>query len=168
MIYVIPVVLCLIFAVGAARKVKLYDSFVAGVKEAVGLSIRLLPYLAVVFMAMELMRASGLSAMLGKFVSPLFSLLGIPNELAELLILRPLSGSGSLAVLEGIYEQYGVDSYISRSASVIMGSSDTVLLYIAAVYFSGYKENGTRAAVPIALVVTFLGAITACLVCRFL
>lgn len=167
MIYVIPVVLCLIFAVGAARKVKLYDSFVAGVKEAVGLSIRLLPYLAVVFMAMELMRASGLSAMLGKFVSPLFSLLGIPNELVELLILRPLSGSGSLAVLEGIYEQYGVDSYISRSASVIMGSSDTVL-YIAAVYFSGYKENGTRAAVPIALVVTFLGAITACLVCRFL
>ena len=70
MIYVIPVVLCLIFAVGAARKVKLYDSFVAGVKEAVGLSIRLLPYLAVVFMAMELMRASGLSAMLGKAVSP--------------------------------------------------------------------------------------------------
>ena len=70
-------------------------------------------------------------------------------------------------MLEGIYEQFGVDSYISRSASVIMGSSDTVL-YIAAVYFSGYKENGTRAAVPIALVVTFLGAITACLVCRFL
>lgn len=167
MIYVIPVVLCLIFAVGAARKVKLYDSFVAGVKEAVGLSIRLLPYLAVVFMAMELMRASGLSAMLGKAVSPVFSLLGIPDELVELLILRPLSGSGSLAVLEGIYEQYGVDSYISRSASVIMGSSDTVL-YIAAVYFSGYKENGTRAAIPIALAVTFLGAIAACLVCRFI
>lgn len=167
MIYVVPVVLCLIFAIGVARKVKLYDSFVAGVKEAVGLSIRLLPYLAVVFMAMELMRASGLSAMLGKLVSPLFSLLGIPKELAELLILRPLSGSGSLAVLESIFIEYGVDSYISRSASVIMGSSDTVL-YIAAVYFSGYKENGTRAAVPIALAVTFLGAIAACLVCRFI
>ena len=91
MIYVIPVVLCLIFAVGAARKVKLYDSFVAGVKEAVGLSIRLLPYLAVVFMAMELMRASGLSAMLGKFVSPLFSLLGIPNELATCRTAYPAS-----------------------------------------------------------------------------
>lgn len=167
MIYVVPVILCLVFAIGAARKVKLYDSFVAGVKEAVGLSIRLLPYLAVVFMAMELMRASGLSAMLGKFVSPIFSLLGIPKELAELLILRPLSGSGSLAVLENIYLEYGVDSYIARSASVIMGSSDTVL-YIAAVYFSGCKENGSRAAVPIALAVTFLGAIAACFVCRFI
>ena len=118
-------------------------------------------------MMINCIRTGDRMAMLGKFVSPLFSLLGIPNELAELLILRPLSGSGSLAVLEGIYEQYGVDSYISRSASVIMGSSDTVL-YIAAVYFSGYKENGTRAAVPIALAVTFLGAIAACLVCRFL
>lgn len=191
MIYVVPVIALAAFMIGAIKKVNVYDSFVAGVREAVGLTVSLIPYIAAVFMMMELMRQSGLSAYIGKALSPLFSLLGLPTELSELIILRPLTGSGSLAVLEDIFSRYGADSYISRTASVIMGSTDTVM-YVAAVYFSGVgfksgkspvkanfvskdtdlikseEKRSVNQAVVIALAASFFGAVCSALICRFI
>lgn len=167
MIYFVPALTLAVFVFGAIKKVNVYDSFTEGIKEAVGLTIKLIPYLATVFMLMELMRSSGLSAFIGRTLSPAFQLLGIPKELSELIILRPLTGSGSLAVLQNIYLEHGVDSYISRTASVIMGSTDTVM-YIAAVYFSGTRESSSGKAVGIALAASFIGAISAALICRIM
>ena len=167
MIYFVPALTLAIFVFGAIKKVNVYDSFTEGIREAVGLTIKLVPYLAAVFMLMELMRSSGLSAFVGRALSPVFQLLGIPSELSELIILRPLTGSGSLAVLQSIYTEYGVDSYISRTASVIMGSTDTVM-NIAAVYFSGTTHAASGKAVAIALAASLLGAVTAALICRIM
>lgn len=149
------------------KKIPVYDSFVEGTKEALNLVVSILPYLATILLSIELMRISGLSAMLGKAVSPIFGLLGIPSQLCELLILRPLSGSGSLSLLETIYKEYGVDSYISRCASVIMGCSDTIL-YVVAVYFSTSKDKKSGLAIPISVFATFIGSIVSCAICRFL
>lgn len=167
MIYVVPALTLAVFVFGAVKKVNVYDSFTEGIREAVGLTIKLIPYLATVFMLMELMRISGFSAFIGRALSPVFQLLGIPNELSELIILRPLTGSGSIAVLQSIYSEYGVDSYISRTASVIMGSTDTVM-YIAAVYFSGTTTKASGKAVAIALTASLVGAVTAALICRIM
>jgi spore maturation protein B len=159
--------LLITFVVAFIKKVNLFESFTAGIKEALSLVISLLPYLGAIFVAMELMRASGLSDMLAKAASPLFGWLGVPVEIAELVIMRPLSGSGSLAVLETIFATYGVDSYPARVASVIMGSTDTVL-YVVAVYFSTSKDKRTGAAIPVALVASFLGVILSAHLCRWI
>ena len=114
---------------------------------------------------MEIFRASGLSVKLSELLAIPLSYIGIPKELCELLILRPLSGSGSLAVVEKIFSEYGVDSYVARSASVIMASNDTIF-YIAAVYLSSCKDKSAGAAIAISLVSSLMGAICACLLCR--
>src|SRR5690554_2156186 len=164
---IIPFLLLITLLYALIKNIPVYDSFVEGAKEAITLVVKILPYIAVIMLAIELMQISGLSRILGKAVSPVFGFLGIPTELSELLILRPLSGSGSLSLLEKIYEDYGVDSYVARCASVIMGCSDTIL-YIVAVYFSTSKDKKSGLAIPISLAATFLGAILSCALCRIL
>ena len=92
--------------------------------------------------------------------------LGIPPELTELIVVRPMSGSGSLGLLSEIYARYGADSYAARSASVIVGSSETVF-YVAALYGGG-RVKRYRGAIAIALVATFAGTVISCLLCRLM
>ena len=118
-----------------------------------------------IFVIIELFRASGISAYLQKIISPVFTIFGIPSELCELIVLKPFSGSGSLALLSDIFTHYGVDSYIGRCASVIISSSETVF-YVTSVYFSKTKVKNLGYAIPLALFVTFLSSILACLFCK--
>ncbi len=165
--YVIPAILLATFILAVVKKVNLFESFIEGFKEALALMMTLVPYLVAIFVALELMHISGLSAMIAGLLSPLFSLLGIPIELAELIVLRPLSGSGSLASLQYIYETYGVDSYVSCVASAIMGGTDTIL-YITAVYFSTSKDKRSGLAIPISLFASLIGTIAACIICKYI
>ena len=165
--YVIPVIILVTFIIGLIKKVSVYDSFVEGGKEAGRLLISLTPYLTSIFVMMEVFEASGLNFYISKYLGYFFTFFGIPSELSELVIIRPLSGSGSLGILEEILQKYGADSYIGRCASVIGGASDTVF-YIAAVYLSECKEKTAPLAVPIALFSTFIGNIAACFLCRFM
>lgn len=164
---IIPILLLITLLIALLNNIKVYDSFVEGIIEAFNLVISILPYLASIFLAIELMRASGLSKLIGDFVAPVFKVFGIPKELCELLVLRPLSGSGSLSLLETIFQDYGVDSYISRCASVIMGCSDTIF-YIVAIYFSTSKNKKTGLAIPISILASIIGAIIACAICRIM
>ncbi|MCL2630205.1 MAG: spore maturation protein [Firmicutes bacterium] len=162
--YIIPIFILITLIIAVIKKVNVFNSFAEGMKEAIKLTVNILPYLASVFILVELMRASGLSLMIGKAVAPALTFLGIPKELAELLILRPLSGSGSLVFLESLYSTYGVDSYPARVASVIMGATDTIL-YISAVYLSTSKEKRSGLAIPISLIASFVGVILASWLC---
>lgn len=165
--YVVPAVLLATFIAAAVKRIKVYESFLKGIQESLALVIQLLPYLASIFMLIEIFRISGLSKILSDFLAVPFSYLGIPKELIELLILRPLSGTGSLALVETIFTQYGVDSYIARCASVIMASNDTIF-YVVAVYFSAAKDKKSGAAIPISIISSFLGAVLTCFLCRFM
>lgn len=164
--YFIPALLLITFVAGIVKKVNLFDSFTDGIKEATSLTLNLIPYLVAVFIIMYMMRESELTTHLAKLINPLFSYLGIPNEVTELIILRPLSGSGSLVVLENIYTQYGVDSYVARVASVMMASTDT-LFYVVATYLSTSKDKSTSYAIPISLFTSFLGVILASILCKY-
>ena len=165
--YLVPAILLSSFILSAIKRVNFLDSLTEGIKEALTLTIKLIPNLIAVFIAISLMQRSGVSKMLTNLVAPAFSYLGIPKELLELIILRPLSGSGSLALLESIYLTHGVDSYLSVSASIIMGSTETIF-YVVGVYFSMEKDKKTGLAIPIALFSSFIGTLLACALARII
>lgn len=163
--YVVPILLIAVFVVGLAKRVNVYDSFVLGAKKSFDLSISIFPYLAAIFIMVNALHESGLDVYVTRFFAPPFELLGVPREVVQLMLLRPFSGSGSLAILTDVYNSYGVDSYVGRCASVIMGSSETVF-YVASVYFAGTRVKRTGWAIPIALFCNLLGGVAACLLCK--
>ncbi len=164
-VYIIPVLILFLSVYARFKGVKLYDAITEGIKGAIPLSISLFPYLAAIFIMTELFEVSGLSSMLNNLLSPVWNIFGIPQELGELILIKPFSGSGSLAVLSDIYAEYGADSYISRCASVIFGSSETVF-YVSAVYFAGCKNKKLFMPIVISLFATLVSTIFACLICR--
>ena len=165
--YIIPFFIITILILGFIKKVPVFDSFCEGCKESLELVFSIFPFICSILIAVELFSLSGLNSYLSHFLEPLFRVLGIPSELCELLVIRPLSGNGSLAMLEKIFKTYGADSYISRCAAVIVGASETVF-YISTVYFSTTKVKKLRYAIPISLFACYAGAIISCLLCRFI
>lgn len=167
MALIIPAIFIFVFLFAAIKRVNVYSSFTDGIKEAASFTLSLLPCLAAVFMMCALFEASGLSAFLTNLLSPVFGFLGIPKELTKLILIKPFSGSGSLAYLNEIISSYGADSYIARCACVCFGSSETVF-YISAVYFANLKVKRLALPVICVLIATFISTIIACLVCRVL
>lgn len=164
---IIPLLFLLVFGYALFKKVKLYDSFTEGVKEAIPLALSLFPYLAAILMLSELFERSGLSRILTDFVSPAFRFFGIPPEISKLVLMKPFSGSGSTALLSEIFAAYGADSYIARCGAVAYGSSETVF-YISAVYFAGAKKKKLALPILISLVANFFSVVFGCFLCRFL
>ncbi len=165
--YILPILFIGLFVFCLIKKINTYDTFVEGAKGAIKLVVSIFPYIATIMIAVTLLRVSGITLFLSNIISPLFSVLGIPKELCELIILRPFTGSGSLALLNDIYIQYGVDSYISRCASVILGCSETIF-YVTTIYLSQTKVKKLLYAIPVALIATFFGAIASCLLCKIM
>lgn len=165
--FIFPLIFLSILIYCIAKKVNPYKAFMNGAKEAIGLACRVLPSLAAIFVAIELMKISGLGVLLAKSLAPVLGVFGIPKELSLLIFIKPFSGSSCVAILSDIFSTYGVDSYIAKAASVIMSSSDT-LFYIVAVYFTGTKVKRFLFAIPVALFANLCGSIMACLLCRIL
>lgn len=166
-VYFIPIFFCLIFVYAIIKKVKPYDAFTDGTKQAIPFALSVFPYLVTIFILTELFEASGLSALLTRLLTPFFNFLGIPTELSKLVLIKPFSGSGALALLSEIFTEYGVDSYLSRCACVIYGSSETVF-YVAAVYFAGNKKRNLTAPIIISLIASFCSCVFACFICKIL
>lgn len=163
--YFIPLFIIIVFAFAFIKKVKPYDTFTDGVKSAVPFAVNIFPYLVSIFVLTEIFEVSGLSEMFSRFLSPVFGFLGIPTELTKLVLIKPFSGSGSLATLSEIFNSYGADSYIARCACVIYGSSETVF-YVASVYFANAKTKKLFKPIVISLVASFCSCVFACLICR--
>lgn len=163
--YIVPSFIIFIILYSMFKKNNTYQSFVFGAKTSFDLILSTFPYLVAIFIAVELFSVSGLSAALANFLSPMFGFVGIPPELSELVLLKPFTGSGSLAVLENIFLRYGVDSYIARAGCAIAGCSEAVF-FVSAVYFSKTKVKKFSYAIPVAIFANFLGAIAACFICK--
>ena len=165
--YIIPIFLLILLVYAYFKKINAYDAFARGARESVDVCVNIFPYLVAIFLAVELFKLSGLAGAISKFLAPFFQFLGMPSELAEFLVLRPFSGSGSLAYLSEIFSTFGPDSYVAKCASVIMSCSETTF-YIVAIYFSTVKIKKLRYTIPVSLLATFLGSIVACLICRIM
>lgn len=148
--WILPLLLSGAALWGARRRVDVYDALVTGGKSGLQVAVSILPALATLLTAVYMLRASGAMDALAAALAPVLGLLGIPPETAALLLVRPVSGSGALAVGSQIMEQYGPDSAVGRTAAVMLGCSETTF-YTVAVYFGAAGIRRTRYTIPAAL-----------------
>lgn len=130
----IPLLVLVIVIYAAYKKINVYDSFVEGSKEGFSMVLNMFPPLLAMIFGINIFTNSGLIDELFTFLKPLFFVLNIPLEILPIAVMRPLSGSFGLALLNDMFSSYGPDNFLSIMASIIQGSSDTTL-YIITLYF---------------------------------
>ena len=147
---VVPVLLCFTACYALGKRVDVYTALTRGAEEGLNVLVHILPSLIALLTAVYMFRASGAMEYLGALLAPALERVGIPPEVAPLLFIRPISGSGALAVGSEIMDSYDVDSYVGRVAAVMLGSSETTF-YTVAVYYGAAGITKTRYTIPAAL-----------------
>jgi spore maturation protein SpmA len=161
----IPFLLSAIPLFAMLRRVKVYEEFVDGAKEGFDVAIRIIPYLVAMLVAVGMFRAAGGIDMLSKVLSPVLNAIGFPTDLLPMVLVRPLSGSGSLGFFTELVKQFGPDSLIARMAGTIYGSTETTF-YVLAVYFGSVAIKRTRHALLAGLTADCVSVIVAVTVCK--
>ncbi|HQA47439.1 MAG TPA: spore maturation protein [Bacillota bacterium] len=165
--FAVPLVVAFILVHGYIKGVKVYEVFVEGAAEGIKTSLRILPYLIAILMAIGVFRSSGAMDILLALLKVPARLLGIPAEVMPLVLIRPLSGSGALGVLSEILNTYGPDSFAGRVAATMMGSTETIF-YTITVYFGAVGIKDTRHVLPAALVADLAGVIASVVICSII
>ncbi len=165
--WAIPVFLLGIPVFGAFKKVKVYESFVAGAKEGFNVGVRIIPYLVAILVAVGMLRSAGAIDLLARWLDPLLRWVGMPAEILPLAIMRPLSGSGSLGIVTELIKTHGPDSFLGRLAATAYASTETTF-YVIAVYFGSVGVKKARHAVASGLVADIVSLFAALIVCRFM
>lgn len=163
----VPTVILLIIIYGVIEKNKVYDTFLEGAKEGLEVVINIFPTLIGIFLAVGALRSSGILDLIINIIKPFINLLNIPAEIMPLAILRPISGSASMAVATDIISKYGVDNLIGLIASTIMGSTETTF-YTIALYTSSVGIKKTRFVLIAALTADIVGMLTSVAICRIM
>ena len=153
---VIPLLLAGVAVYGMGRRVDVYSALTHGAEEGLTVLLRIVPALVGLLTAVSMFRASGAMEWFSGLCAPVLELLGIPPETAPLMLVRPVSGSGALAVASDLLATYGPDSYVGRVAAVMLGSTETTF-YTIAVYFGSAGIIRTRHTVPAALAADLTG-----------
>ena len=134
-----------------------YGAFLRGAGEGLQTALGLIPAVTAMTLMLSLMTTGGLTVIFTRLLSPLTDLLGLPQEVTPILILRPLTGSGSLTALQEVFDRCGVDSRAGKVASVLMGSSETIF-YTLTVYLGATDVRRAPLAVPVSLISYLAGA----------
>lgn len=158
-IYCIPLTIFIILFFGLVNKIPLFDIFIDGAKEGAKSCISIMPSLIGLITAISMLKASGALDVFTNFMVPIVNFLHIPPEVIPIALLRPISGSGSIALLDNMMHTYGADSVQGKIASLIMGGTETTF-YTLTVYFGVVGIKNTKYTVYCALIgdifVTFL------------
>ena len=162
---IIPLLLAVVAIYGMGKQVDVYGALTHGAEEGLSVLLRIAPALVGLLTAVSMFRASGAMEWLSTLCAPLLEAVGIPPETAPLMLVRPVSGSGALAVASELIATYGPDSYISRVAAVMLGSTETTF-YTIAVYFGSAGIRRTRHTIPAALAADLTGFFASALAVR--
>ena len=162
---VIPVLLAAVAVYGMGKRVDVYSALTHGTEEGLTVLLRIIPALVGLLTAVSMFRASGAMEWLSRLCAPVLNCVGIPPELMPLMLIRPVSGSGALAVARDVITAHGPDSYAGRVAAVMLGSTETTF-YTIAVYFGSAGIHRTRHAVPAALTADLTGFLASALAVR--
>lgn len=152
----IPILMLLALCAAAWKRLPMYDLFVEGAKSGLQTAVQILPNLAAMLCAIQLMQSSGLMDALCGLCAPLLQKIGLPAQTAPLVLIRPLSGSGALAMLKDLLDRYGADSRAGLIACTIMGSNETIF-YTVCVYMSAVGQKNTGYAIPCSLLGALAG-----------
>lgn len=160
---IIPIIISLVLFIGLKEKKKVYDIFIEGAKEGIKITLRLFPTMVGIFLAIYMLRSSGLIDFLVNVFSNVTKIFSIPSEILPLIIIEPISGSGSMAIATEIMTKFGPDSNIGMIAATIMASSETTF-YVIALYMSQAKVKNSRKVILPALLADFASIISAIII----
>lgn len=163
----IPFLLSAFPLYAALRRVKVYEEFVDGAKEGFEVAVRIIPFLVAILVAIGMFRAAGGIDVLSNALAPAMRVLSFPPDLLPLVLMRPLSGSGTLGIFTELVKSFGPDSLIARTAGTIFGSTETTF-YVLAVYFGSVAVKRTRYAVLAGLTGDLVGVVASVIVCRMM
>lgn len=163
---IIPLFILFTVLYGTWKKVRVYDSFVAGAKEGPAIILNIFPYLLTIFVAIKGFQASGAFDYVRDAFYSVFAFLGIPIEAVSMALIKPLSGSASTALFADIIKTTGPNSLAAQMCAVIMGSAETTF-YVLAVYLGSVSIRKTRYLVPVCLIADSIGIVVAISVARF-
>lgn len=165
--YLIPLLLAGAALYALCRRVDVFSALTTGAGEGLSVVLRILPPLVALLTAVYMLRASGALELLTELLTPVLTFLGIPPETVGLLLIRPVSGSGALAVGSDIMQTYDPDSTIGRTAAVMLGSTETTF-YTVAVYYGAAGIRRTRHTIPAALAADIAGFLAAAWTVRWM
>ena len=165
--YLIPLLLAGAALYALCRRVDVFSALTTGAGEGLSVVLRILPPLVALLTAVYMLRASGALELLTELLTPVLTFVGIPPETVGLLLIRPVSGSGALAVGSDIMQTYGPDSTIGRTAAVMLGSTETTF-YTVAVYYGAAGIRRTRHTIPAALAADIAGFLAAAWTVRWM
>lgn len=164
---VLPLIIFSVIAYGLMQKINVFESFTVGAKDGIETTVRILPSLIGLITAISMLKASGALDALCNFLAPALDLVGYPKELVPLSIMRPISGSGALAIINDIIKTHGADSFIGRCASVMAGSTETTF-YTLAVYLGSVGISNSRYTVKSSLCADLTAMIASVLLVKLL
>ena len=163
----VPATILIIIVYGLIEKQQVFDVFLVGAKEGLQIVVNIFPTLLGLFLSITVLRESGIIDAITNIAMPFLNLLKFPSEILPLALLRPISGSASMAVATDIMSKYGVDSLIGLMTSTIMGSTETTL-YTIDLYTSAVKIRKTRFVLYAALLADFVGMLTSVIFWRIM
>lgn len=165
--FIIPSIVILILIYGLYKKVDIYDTFLEGVKEGLNMALKIFPTMFAMVISVDILVKSNIIRDISNLVEPCLQLIRFPKELLSLAIMRPISGSSSLILMNDILRIHGPDSYIGRIASVLQGSTDTTI-YILSLYFSAIGIKKIKYSLIVGLLADLCAVILSILVIRFM
>jgi spore maturation protein SpmB len=163
-VWLFPLLLAALLLAGVAGRVPVYESAIEGAREGLQVAARIVPYLVAILVAVAMFRASGALDLLIQVLDPVTSAFGFPAEALPMALLRPLSGSGSFAVMSEILKTHGPDSFVGLLTSTLQGSTETTF-YVLALYLGAARVRDGRHALAACLIgdlAGFAGATAAC------
>lgn len=162
-----PIIILLIVLFAVIEKNNVFDTFIVGAKEGLEIVLKIFPTLVGLFVAIGLLRSSGILELMVNIIKPIIVVFKVPGEIMPLAMLRPISGSSSIAVATDIMKKYGVDSQVGLIASTIMGSTETTL-YTIAIYTGSVGIKNTKFVLWAALTADLVGIIASVTIWNFL
>lgn len=164
---ILPILVLIIIIYGFYKKVPLYDLFTKGAKEGLITSFNIFPYILGMILSINILLKSNILSSILSIINPLLKLISFPVEVLPLAILRPISGTATLAVLNDILINYGPDSFIGLLASTMQGSTDTTL-YVITLYFGSVNIIKSRYALKVGLFADFMGILSSFILVKLL
>ena len=163
----IPFIVLVVLIYGFYKKVDIYDVFLLGVHEGLEVALKIFPVIFSMMISINVLLKSNIISDIVNNLEPVLMVLGYPKDLLPLAILRPISSSSSLVIMNDIFKIHGVDSFIGRVASVLQGSTDTTI-YILGLYFSSIKIKKIRYALIVGLLADLMAVIFSIMVVSWL
>lgn len=160
---IIPFLVLIVILYGLYKKVNIYDEFLDGASESFGMTLKIFPCILSMILGVNIFLKSGILNALYDLIEPFFNYVKIPIQVLPMMIMRPISGNSTLAILNNLFVDFGPDSLIGRLGSVIQGSTDTTL-YVITLYFGSVGVKKIRYALWVGLFADLIGIIASVIV----